>query len=304
MNTPLQNKTIIDFSYRLPGPLAGKLLLNLGATVIKIEDIKFQDPFIRGFFAKMDHSFPIWYEKLNHKKNILRVDFSNKKDQKKIQKLIVSSDGVIISAPDSIQEKLGITKEHIKAMKTTTAVIYPKASKENKNNMHDLNVLALTGLLKLHTKNCHPDHLVPPFLPIAGINFGQQIALDLLACILKAKNEQCSIFMNSYLLESAEEVYLSFWPKELQEKSEFLHNGLYPCYNIYLTKDNHFVVMACVEEKFWESFCMIFSLHYTSEERFDTSKKIYQELKDYFLKLTKKEISMILKSADICINLI
>ena len=62
---PLSGKTILDLSHRLPGPMAGKLLGDLGARVIKVEDKKFKDPFIYGLFAEMDNSFPIWYENIN-----------------------------------------------------------------------------------------------------------------------------------------------------------------------------------------------------------------------------------------------
>jgi crotonobetainyl-CoA:carnitine CoA-transferase CaiB-like acyl-CoA transferase len=51
---PLTGMTIVDLSHRLPGPLCGKLLNDLGANVIKIEDHIFQDPFLSGLFAQFD----------------------------------------------------------------------------------------------------------------------------------------------------------------------------------------------------------------------------------------------------------
>ena len=64
----LKGKVILDLSHRLPGPLAGKVLADMGAEVIKVEDQKFKDPFIHGLFAEMDPSFPHWYEELNSNK--------------------------------------------------------------------------------------------------------------------------------------------------------------------------------------------------------------------------------------------
>ena len=64
----LKGIKIIDFTHRLPGPLAGKILADLGAEVIKIEDVKHKDPFLSGMFSSFDQSFENWYEELNKKK--------------------------------------------------------------------------------------------------------------------------------------------------------------------------------------------------------------------------------------------
>ena len=63
----LKGIKIIDFSHRLPGPLAGKILSDLGAEVIKIEDETHKDPFLSGMFSHFDESFKIWYDKFENK---------------------------------------------------------------------------------------------------------------------------------------------------------------------------------------------------------------------------------------------
>lgn len=306
MKGPLNGKTIIDLSHRLPGPLAGKLLASLGAKVIKIEDKVFKDPFIEGLFATMDNSFPIWYEHINKQKEILRFDFNDQNDIKKIWDLVSNADGIIMGLPPKMTAKLGLNFEDLTKMNKPLAVVYPLASKTVSSNMHDLNALALTGLLTLHAKthSAHSEDLTPPFLPIAGINFGNKMALDLVSCMLRSVQENKVCKIESYLFESTKEVYESFWPEELRGESLFLHNGLYPCYNIYKTKDNRFVVMACVEEKFWIDACRAFSWKYTNEQRFETSGNIHRELRDYFGAMTIQEIQNLLGNLDICINLL
>ncbi len=61
---------IIDLTHRLPGPLAGKILCDLGHEVIKIEDEKHKDPFLSGMFSSFDESFEDWYKELNQQKKI------------------------------------------------------------------------------------------------------------------------------------------------------------------------------------------------------------------------------------------
>lgn len=304
MNNLLEGKTIIDLSHRLPGPLAGKLLADSGAKVIKIEDSKFKDPFIQGLFAEMDNSFPIWYKHLNKDKDVLRFDFSNPEATKKIQQLCLEADGIIMAIPPKLQKKLGVDLESLQKSDRPLAIINPKASKDGAQSMHDLNALALTGLLTLHAQTHMKEDLSPPFLPIAGINFGQKMAFDLLATMLKAKEQETVISHDCYLFESTQEVFGSFWPEELRDHNLFLHNGLYPCYNLYQTKDGHYVVMACVEEKFWEQFCQAFDVNLSNDQRFDTSGEIHKELVSLFENLTEQQTLQKLGELDICINIL
>ena len=68
--------------------------------------------------------------------------------------------------PQKVQQKLGVDLESLNKSAGTLSVIYPKASKSNQQNMHDLNALALTGLLTLHAQTSGEKELAPPFLPI------------------------------------------------------------------------------------------------------------------------------------------
>ena len=84
----LKGIKIIDFTHRLPGPLAGKILTDLGAEVIKVEDIKHKDPFLSGMFSVFDASFEDWYEELNKGKKIIRLDFKATDIKEQIKEIL------------------------------------------------------------------------------------------------------------------------------------------------------------------------------------------------------------------------
>ena len=106
---PLKDFTFIDLSSRLPGPLAGNLIGGLGAKVIKVEDRQIQDPFNKGLFSEMDECFTEWYNSLNNRKEILRLDFKSQQDIEKIHELIKKSDGVIMGLPPKVKRALKLT---------------------------------------------------------------------------------------------------------------------------------------------------------------------------------------------------
>ena len=79
------------------------------------------------------------------------------------------------------------------------------------------------------------------------------MALQILAGLWKATKELGPVEVDSYLLDNIQEVFGPLWSKRLCQSGEdtFLHNGAFPCYNLYRTVDGFYLAVACIEEKFW-----------------------------------------------------
>jgi crotonobetainyl-CoA:carnitine CoA-transferase CaiB-like acyl-CoA transferase len=302
---PLQGMLVLDLSHRLPGPLCGHILASLGAEVIKIEDHFFQDPFLSGLFADFDDSFIHWYHELNAQKKIKRFDYKNADDQKQIKELIARADIIIDGLPEKVSNHFGLND--LTNHPRPACLIRPKASHNKKQNMHDVNSLAESGLLPLHlTPFKNQTRVAPPMLPFAGITFGHKLATDALAGFIKATKDKKSVTLISTLDDATETVLSLFWPKKIREKNQtlFLHNGKFPCYNIYKTKDLHFVALAAVEEKFWSKFCSVFKLDFEMNERFDVSGKVFSALEKLFNNHSLKEIQNIAGEEELCLSFI
>lgn len=302
---PLKGMTIIDLSHRLPGPLCGKILSDLGATVIKIEDHIFQDPFLSGLFAQFDSSFVSWYENLNRGKKIERFDFNNIYDQKKIHELVTNADAVIMGLPPKTREKLKVTDQDLN-LKKPLVVIELLASASEKKSMHDLNALAMTGLLSLYVAHENEKIVDPPFLPIAGISFGHKAATDLLAAYICAQKENQTQFVKTFLDQVTEEILGIFWPAEDRKhgRTKFLHNGVYPCYALYQTKDKKYVALAAVEEKFWNRFCDVFKIETQLDRFYNQDEGLFKLISDKLHQYTQKEIESKIADEDLCLSVI
>jgi alpha-methylacyl-CoA racemase len=302
---PLSGMTIIDLSHRLPGPLCGKILGDLGAKVIKIEDHIFQDPFLSGLFAKFDPSFISWYENLNSNKTIIRFDFGLAADQKKIAELVLNADAVIMGLPVKTREKLKLTDQDL-TLKKPMVIIELLASAHQKKSMHDLNAMAMTGLLSLYVANAKEKIVDPPFLPIAGISFGHKAATDLLAAYILAQKENKSQFVKTYLDQVTEELLGIFWPEadRISGRTKFLHNGIYPCYALYQTKDNKYVALAAVEEKFWNRFCEVFKIVTKHDRFFNDDQSLFLRISEEMQKHSQKEIEILIADEDLCLSII
>lgn len=304
----LKGTKILDLSHRLPGPLAGKVLADLGAEVIKVEDQKFKDPFIEGLFAQMDPSFPHWYEELNNKKKIVRLDFKSPQARQEMAKLLEGVDGIIMGLPPKVRDFLGVDETSLKNLKRPLCHIELFSKRNLTRGMHDLNALADTGLLKLYVHGHSEPVLDPPFLPVAGITFGHKAATDLLAGLLKARHENSPQFIESYLYEASEEVLSPFWPKACREHDEvrFLHNGRYPCYSLYRLSDGHYAALAAVEEKFWTRFSQCVGLeHIPADQRFHFSDQgVFEAIAQAMSKLDSTQVAKLIEENDMCLSLV
>lgn len=299
----LKGIKIIDLTHRLPGPLAGKILQDLGAEVIKIEDEKHKDPFLSGMFSDFDRSFENWYEELNGNKKIIRLDFKSPDVKKQISEIVKDADGILLSLSPKLKANLGLSDEDFRG---EVAVVELEASSTHNKAMHDLNALAISGYLSLHVAHESAEIVPPPFLPVAGIAFGQQVATQMLANIIASKKSKSVVKTISYLHDTAESIFHPFWSKELrnQKKTKFLHNGAYPCYCLYRCKDGNYVALAAVEDKFWSDFIKTFHVPLELGKRFNTDHASFQIVADTFAKLTANEIETTASDKELCLSIV
>lgn len=306
MRRMLKGVKIIDLTHRLPGPLAGKILQDLGAEVIKIEDEKHKDPFLTGMFSEFDRSFENWYEELNGKKKIVRLDFKSPEIKSEIAKYLDGAQGILLSLSPKLKDKLGLDDESLMGMNKALAVVELEASSTHNKAMHDLNALAISGYLSLHIEGKTDAVVNPPFLPVAGIAFGQQVATQMLANIINSRTSNRLVKTVSYLHDTAEQIFHPFWSKKLREekKTSFLHNGAYPCYSLYRLKDGNYLAVAAVEDKFWEGLIEAFGINLPLERRFDRDEKAFDAVSREFAKWTTSEIEEKTKDKEYCLSIV
>ncbi len=300
----LQGIKILDFTHRLPGPLAGKILADMGAEVIKVEDIKHKDPFLSGMFSEFDQSFENWYEELNKNKKVIRLDFKSPEIKSEIKKLLNGTTGLMLSLSPKLKTSLGLDDADLKHL--PLAVVELEASSTHNKAMHDLNALAISGYLSLHVAHENDPIVAPPFMPVAGIAFGQQVATQLLANIIEANRQKAFVKSISYLHDTAESILHPFWSKTLrdQKKTKFLHNGAYPCYSLYRTSDGQYVAVAAVEEKFWSDLILTFSIDLPLERRFETTSEAFNAVARVFAKLDASEVETKAQNKELCLSIV
>src|SRR5580658_7220961 len=118
MSLPLTGIRVVELSTMITGPLAGMLLADLGASVIKIENPERGDPF-RSFRGGLYGGHFLAY---NRNKQSITLDLRTPDGQKVFLALIRRSDVLIDNFRAGVLDRLGISSE--KLMKENTRLIH------------------------------------------------------------------------------------------------------------------------------------------------------------------------------------
>jgi len=307
-NLPLDGLTILDFSSRLPGPLAGHLLAQMGAQVFKIETASHPDPFKVLKMGNGDVAFQSWYSNMHVNMDHLSVSYEN---QGQLQRLCKKAHMVIMGWPTKIQEKYKVRFEDISQLSQWGSYVEITGSHHGNRPLHDLNVMAEQGLLSLHIKQWQKrsktKRVAPPFLPIAGVTFASQISQRILADTVKALKDQLWVKDSVNLEDSLINTWNPLYAPDLRGIQEsFLHSGRYPCYNIYPLKNHRgHLAIACIEEKYWLEFVTAFELELSPSQRFnDEDENTFIMIQDCLAQYNVEQMREKLAELNCCLSLI
>ncbi len=258
---PLTGVKVLDFTTLLPGPMAGLVLAEAGADVLKIER--------PGFGEEMRLYEPKWgreavtFAFLNRGKRSLAIDLKDRRALKLMEPLIAEADVLIEQFRPGVMERLGLSYDSLSRLNprliycsiTGYGATGPKAGVAG----HDLNYIGDTGLLSL-SMGPTDQPVVPPAL-IADLAGGSYPAIVniLLALLLRDKTGQgthidIAMTDNMFMLMTwaiGQGLVTGEWP----ESGDGLVTGGTARYQIYPASDGRFVAAAPIEQKFWDNFC-------------------------------------------------
>ncbi len=307
-NNILSNIKIIDFTRLFPGALATLLLQDFGADVIKIESLPFGDymRYIPPYFKDIS----IYFVAFNRGKKSLAVDLNSPQSIDILYNLIKKSHVIIESYRPHFMKKFKLDYELIK--KINPQIIYcsltgfGQTGTLSNKRAHDLNILAEIGAL--FPESNKKDRLLFPFVPFADIAGGALFSvIAILLALIKYFNKKegsfidISMFDNSLFLTSIN--YLG----TLFNIDNFINplSGLLPFYTAYKIKNQGFLCVATIEDKFWFSFLKLLGLEQLKNiDRFDPNnwKSLYQSI---YSQLQNHDIDYwenLFENANICVN--
>lgn len=305
----LKGIKILDFSRLLPGPMATKQLMQMGAEVIKIEHP--QKPELTQLIPPFENNISVSHLMVNNGKEILKVAYETEQGRREIYELVKDMDVLVETFRPGTMQKLGFDYETLKAI--NPKLIYVSCTSFGQSGPyshlagHDLNFIALSGLLASN-KDKNGKVIMSPF-QLADLYGGtEQIINSVLLGIIQRFNTnqgnwfdvsitEVSLAMNALMAPAV-------WYKESDQALDIL-SGKLPNYSLYQCKCNNYVVLAGLEDKFWQIICTLFNKEEWKKENLASLKyrlDIKEELDQLFLAKTREEWITFFEGSDVCFS--
>ncbi|MBK8901558.1 MAG: CoA transferase [Anaerolineaceae bacterium] len=264
MPAPLQTLKILDFSTLLPGPYASMMLADLGADVIRIEapnrpDLTRLLPPIAEDGQSAQHSL------LNRSKRSLGLNLKAPEAGQIVKQLVAAGYDIVLEQfRPGVMDRLGVGYEALRAecpsLIFCSLTGYGQTGPYKDRAGHDLNYLALSGLLSFYGRSTSPQPPPPPPMQVADLGAGSlHLVIGLLAAVIRrqvtGEGGQVDIAMHDGAL-AWNALGAAKWlvgGENPAPETEVLNGGSF--YDLYQTKDGRFLSVGSLEPKFWQGFC-------------------------------------------------
>ena len=255
---PLSGLRILDLTRVLAGPFCTMILGDLGAEIIKVEEIGGGDqtrnipPFVEG----ESH----YFLSINRNKKSLALDARTPGGKATLLDLVRHCDAVIENFRPGVMERLGLGEKALRAANPNLIICsisgYGQKTSLSSKPSFDLVAQALSGVMSI---NGEPDG--PPTklgLPIGDLGGGVWAAIAILSALQHRHATAETLTIDLSLLDGLVGLlgYLAqgyFATGESPQRVGSSHQSVVP-YGRFPTSDGH-IVVALMVESFWVKFC-------------------------------------------------
>ena len=309
MNLPLEGIRILDLTRLLPGPFATLILADLGADVLKIEDPKLGD-YIR-MYAPFINKQSAYFLSINRNKKSMHCNLKSPEGKEIFIELAKKSDIVVESFRPGVMKRLGLGFDEL--LPYNPSLIYCAVTGYGQDGPyrdragHDLNYISIAGISNITGyKSGRP---AIPGTQIADIGGGSlYTVVSILAALQMRNRDRQGRFLDVAMTDGAMSFLISqmipaFVSGVIPQREEARLTGMYPCYQIYETKDGKFMSLGALEDKFWAEFCSAVGRDDLVPHAFPKGEKrdeVIEDVKQIFRSRTQEEWIVFFQEHDCC----
>lgn len=245
--SPLNDITVLDFSWLLPGPFCSQLLAELGAKVIKIESPA-------GDYVR--EMFPGMFSTVNHGKRGLCIDLKAEGALDVIDSLVAGADVVMEGFRPGVAARLGIGYGRLSAVRPGLVYAsfsgYGASGPDASRPGHDLNYCAAAGILSIPGRWEEPP--ARSGLPLGDLSASLYGALSIVSAVRARDQSGSGAFLDIGMLECLLSMgQVRFADYLLSGEQGWQHVS--PLNDVFETRDGRLVALGLVEDKFLSAFC-------------------------------------------------
>lgn len=255
----MEGVKVLDLSRHLPGPLATLMMVDMGATVLKIEAPQGDE--VRSLGPVDSEGRPVYFEALTAGKRWMKLDLKTDAGRQRLLELARDADVLVESFRPGVLERLRLGYDVLN--RVNPGLVYCSLSGFGRGGpwelraAHDGNYLALAGVLHRNGAG-RPMPFEPAVADTSGALFG---VMAVLGALRAREREGRGCHIDAALADAA-------MPLQALQIAEMAATGIVPSggcglfdggtafYQTYSTADRRHVMLGAVEPKFWRAFCI------------------------------------------------
>ncbi len=252
---PLSGTVVLDLSRMLPGAVLARILVDLGARVIKIEDpssgdpMRLAPPFADGTGA----GFQAFYRGTES----VSLDLKTPEGAAALKGLAQQADVLVESFRPGTMARWGLGADALQALNPALTICALSGFGPEGGVGHDLNLQAFSGLL-----SALPGDGIPG-IQIADITTGILASSSILAALLLRSRTQKGSRLDQPLATAPMPFLTWAWANASAGGTGVLEHvlaGESPSYQVYRCKDGERLAVGAIEPKFWRELTELLEL--------------------------------------------
>lgn len=265
---PLQGLRVLDLSRVLAGPLCAQYLADMGAEVIKVEDLAQGDdsrtwPSFRTNAQGLSTSAV--YLSANRNKRAVAIDLKTPEGLAVLDRLVAQADVVVESFAPGVAQRLGVDAARLRSrhprLVHCSITGFGTQGPLQHGKGYDLILQAFTGMLAITGEPGTPPAR-SPFSPVDQ-GTGLHALIGILAALLQRERTGAGCAVDTSLFDTATG-FLGYFLQNLWEQGKdpekvgVGHGGLCP-YGIFDTADKP-IIIGVANDLLWQRFCAVTGL--------------------------------------------
>lgn len=272
----LSGTLILDLSRHLPGPLAGRILADLGARVVKVEEPTLGDP-VRQAPPRRNGTGSLAALLLAGTESVA-LDLKDPDGQAVLGRLLERADVLLESFRPGTLARLGfppdLLRERHPGLVVCSVTGWGQSGPYAARAGHDLTYQAVAGSLA-------PTGAMPA-VPVADLVGAWSAVSAILAALVERQRTGTGRHIDAALLDAGVHANLVSWAVEAggsKEVGESLPlTGALPCYRLYRTADGKLLALAALEPHFWHRLCDAVDRADLKSRQYSASARVFRQV--------------------------
>lgn len=311
---PLEGVRVLDLSRLLPGPMCTHYLADLGADVVKVEDLREGD-YARALPTAVGaaRTPTTWYRAINRNKRSIAIDLKRDAGRAAFLALAQRADVVVEGFRPSVVQGLRIDYETVAARNPRIVYCalsgYGQTGPRARTAGHDINYLGYAGVLDATGQKGGRPALAN--VQIADLLGGAaSAAIGILGALFGAARSGRGRYVDVAMADAvlAHEVValgaLADGGRVAARGDDLLTGGV-PCYGVYETRDGRWLAVGALEAKFWRALCRTIGREDLVAAQFATGEageRAREALAAVLATRTRDEWTSVFAGVDCCVS--